>query len=184
MENFEKVEKLREKTGVSYEDAKKVLEQNNYDMLDAIIELERQGKVTEPKEGTYTAGADKDMENVKKFEIAQKEYENNCNRSSVREGIRKLIDFIRMLFRKSLEVQFCINKDGRKLAGIPVLVLILLIGFFWVTLPLIIIGLFFGFTYNFTGVEKVVVDVNNVCEKASQTAENIKNEFKKDDEQN
>ena len=67
MENFEKVEKLREKTGVSYEDAKKVLEENNYDMLDAIIELERQGKVAEAKDGTYTAGASQDMENVKKF---------------------------------------------------------------------------------------------------------------------
>ena len=48
----------------------------------------------------------------------------------------------------------------------------------------IVIGLFFGITYNFTGVDKVVLDVNDVCDKASQTAENIKNEFKKDDEQN
>lgn len=184
MENFEKVEKLREKTGVSYEDAKTVLEQNNYDMLDAMIALERQGKVTPPDEGSYTTGADKDMENVKKFEVAQKQYEKNCSKGAFREGCRKLVDFIRMLVNKSLEIHFCINKDGQRLAAVPVLVLILLFCFFWVTLPLLIIGLFFGFTYNFTGVDKVVVDVNDVCDKASQTAENIKNEFKKDDEQN
>ncbi|MBE5832258.1 MAG: UBA/TS-N domain protein [Butyrivibrio sp.] len=185
MENFEKVEKLREKTGVSYEDAKKVLEQNNYDMLDAIIELERQGKVAEPKSGTYTTGASQEMENVKKYELAQSQYENDCKKNSFREGIRKMIDFIRMMFHKSLEINFCINKDGQRIASVPMLVIILLLlGFFWITLPLLVIGLFFGITYNFTGVDKVVLDVNDVCDKASQTAENIKNEFKKDDKQN
>ena len=185
MENFEKVEKLREKTGVSYEDAKKVLEQNNYDMLDAIIELERQGKVSEPKSGTYTSGASQDMENVKKFELAQSQYEDDCKRNGFKEGLRKIADFVKMLFHKSLEINFCISKDGQRIASVPVLILVLLLlGFFWITLPLIVIGLFFGITYNFTGVDKVVLDVNDVCDKASQTAENIKNEFKKDDEQN
>ena len=185
MENFEKVEKLREKTGVSYEDAKKVLEQCNYDMLDAVIELERQGKVVEPKEGTYTAGASKDMENVKKFKIAQEKYEEDCKKNNFKEGCKNLADFFRVIFRKSLEIDFCINRNDRKVASVPLLVLILLVlGFFWVTVPVIIIGLFFGFSYNFTGLDKVVVDVNDVCDKAAQTAENIKNEFKKEEEKN
>ena len=45
MDNLEKVEKLREKTGVSYEEAKAALEATNYDVLDAIIYLEKNGKV-------------------------------------------------------------------------------------------------------------------------------------------
>ncbi len=185
MENFEKVEKLREKTGVSFEEAKEVLERNNYDMLDAVIELERQGKVNEPKEGTYTAGASQEMENVKKFEIAQRQYEDDCKKNNFKEGCRKIGGFFKMLFQKSLEIEFCINKDDQKVASFPVLVLVLLLlGFFWVTLPLLVIALFFGFSYNFTGVDKVVLDVNDVCDKASQTAESIKNEFKKDEEQN
>ena len=174
MENFEKVEKLREKTGVSYEDAKAVLEQHNYDMLDAIIDLERQGKVAQPKEGTYTSGASQEMETVKKFEIAQRQYESDCKKNNIREGFRKIADFIRMLFKKSLEIDFVISKNDKQVASVPVLVLVLLLlGFFWVTLPLIIIGLFFGISYSFTGVDKVVVDVNEACEKASQTVENI-----------
>jgi hypothetical protein len=185
MENFEKVEKLREKTGVTYEEAKKVLEEKNYDMLDAIIELERQGKVAAPSEGAYTTGASQDMENVKKFEIAQMQYEKDCKKNGIREGFKNLANFFRTIFQKSLEIDFCVNRDGQKVASVPVLVLVLLlIGFFWITVPLIIIGLFFGITYNFTGVDKVVVDVNGVCDKASQTAENIKNEFKKEEEQN
>ncbi len=185
MENFEKVEKLREKTGVSYEEAKKVLEQTNYDMLDAIIELEKQGKVVEPKEGSYTTGASQDMENVKKFELAQRQYEKDCSKNNVKEGFRNIAEVFRLLFRKSLEIYFNINRDGKKIASVPVLVLALMVlGFFWVTVPLIIIGLFFGVSYNFTGADKVVADMNNVCDKAAQTAEGIKNEFKKDDEQN
>ena len=49
MDNLEKVEKLREKTGVSYEEAKEALEANNYDVLDAIIYLEKKGKVKAPE---------------------------------------------------------------------------------------------------------------------------------------
>ena len=184
MENFEKVEKLREKTGVSYEEAKRVLEEKNYDMLDAVIELERQGKVVTPKEGSYTAGASQDRENVRKFADAQKQYEKDCSKTSFKEFMRSVGDLFRTAFRKSLEIDFCVNKDNKKVASIPLLALIcLLIGFFWITVPLIIIGLFFGITYNFTGVDKVVVDVNEVCDKASQTAESIKNEFKKEEEQ-
>lgn len=185
MENFEKVEKIREKTGVSFEEAKRVLEEKNYDMLDAVIELERQGKVVTPKEGSYTAGASQEMENLRKFEDAQKQYEKDCKKASVKELFHNLGEFFRVLFKKSIEIEFNINKNGKKIASAPLLVLIvLLLGFFWVTVPTIIIGLFFGISYNFTGVDKVVVDVNEVCDKASQTAENIKNEFKKEEEQN
>lgn len=46
MTNFEMVEEVVRKTGVTFEEAKSVLEQNNWDMLDAIIQLEKQGNVT------------------------------------------------------------------------------------------------------------------------------------------
>ena len=49
MEQFEKVEKLREKTGVSYEDAKKALEEHDWDMLEAIVALENEGKIKKPE---------------------------------------------------------------------------------------------------------------------------------------
>ena len=45
MDKLEKVEKLRAKTGVSYEDAKNALEACDYDLLDAIIYLEKLDKV-------------------------------------------------------------------------------------------------------------------------------------------
>ena len=45
MDRMESVELLREKAGVSYEEAKKALEESGWDILDGIIFLERQGKL-------------------------------------------------------------------------------------------------------------------------------------------
>ena len=48
MDKLNIVEKLREKTGITYEEAKCVLEINNWDILDSILYLEEQGKVKRP----------------------------------------------------------------------------------------------------------------------------------------
>ena len=45
MEHLEKVEKLREKANVSYEEAKAALESCDWDILDALVKLESEGKV-------------------------------------------------------------------------------------------------------------------------------------------
>ena len=58
MDKLEKVEKLREKTGVSYEDAKNALEACDYDLLDAIIYLEKLDKVKAPEVESFTTGAE------------------------------------------------------------------------------------------------------------------------------
>src|SRR5699024_7340996 len=47
MTNYEMVELLRQKANVSYEEAKAALEAANWDLLDAIVLLEREGKVPE-----------------------------------------------------------------------------------------------------------------------------------------
>ena len=47
MDNFEKVEKLREHANVTYEEAKEALENSNWDILDAMIYLEKNGKTRE-----------------------------------------------------------------------------------------------------------------------------------------
>ena len=52
MDHIEMVEKMREKTGLSYEEARAVLERSDWNLLDALIALEQEGK----REGgaTYT----------------------------------------------------------------------------------------------------------------------------------
>ena len=65
MEMMEKVERLREKANVSYEEAKDALEQANGDLLDAIVLLERQGKVKGPAQSTFSTDYEEQTEFVK-----------------------------------------------------------------------------------------------------------------------
>lgn len=48
MEKLEMVELVREKSGVSYEEAREALEACEYDVLDAIVKIEREHKPVEP----------------------------------------------------------------------------------------------------------------------------------------
>lgn len=54
MDNFEKVEKLREHANVTYEEAKEALENSNWDILDAMIYLEKNGKTRESQRAEYS----------------------------------------------------------------------------------------------------------------------------------
>ena len=54
MEHFEMVEKLRQKANVSYEEAKAALEASEWDLLDALVYLESQGKVNMEKGDSFT----------------------------------------------------------------------------------------------------------------------------------
>ena len=47
MDHFEMVEKLRTKANVSYEEAKAALEKTDWDVLDALVLLEGEGKVSD-----------------------------------------------------------------------------------------------------------------------------------------
>ena len=80
MDNLEKVEKIREKTGVSYEEAKAALEATNYDVLDAIIYLEKNGKVKAPEVTSYTT--EQAQQTSTEFEQAQQEYTRDCNKKT------------------------------------------------------------------------------------------------------
>ena len=80
MDNLEKVERIREKTGVSYEDAKIALEASGNDMLDAIVYLEKLGKVQGPKQSQYVTAPE--VNTSSEFEQAQANYEKACKKSS------------------------------------------------------------------------------------------------------
>ena len=62
MDNFEKVEKLRERASVSYEEAKAALEESGWDILDAMVLLEKQGKTNGPQKTSYSTDYDQQEE--------------------------------------------------------------------------------------------------------------------------
>ena len=62
MENTQKIEQLVSKAGCSYEEARTALEACGWDMLDAIISLEREGKVNTEESGTAVQYAEESAE--------------------------------------------------------------------------------------------------------------------------
>ncbi len=174
MDNFEKVEKIREKTGVSYEEAKAALEANNYDLLDAVIYLEKQGK-TNSSSANYSTGWD----NHTSLLVTETPKEDEKRKNDASDSISAFFSWVGGLIKKAWENKFVIEKDGKEVGQMPVLVLIILMfSFFWVIVPLMIVGLFFNFRYSFKGGSKIEVDLNAFCDKATNTANEIKNDFK------
>lgn len=55
MDQFEKVEKLKERANVTYEEAKQALEASEWDILEAMIYLEKQGKAIGAAKVGYAA---------------------------------------------------------------------------------------------------------------------------------
>ena len=170
MDNFEKVEKLREHANVTYEEAKQALENSNWDILDAMIYLEQSGKVHGPEQASYTTQAEK-----VKIEVDEKE----C-KSTFSDNLKRFGDWCLGLIEKGNNNSFCVEHEDREIFRVPITLLVVLMFFsFWVVVPLLVIGLFFDMRYHFAGpnVRSVDIDINKAMDSAADAAESIKNEF-------
>ncbi|SHI22123.1 ubiquitin [Desulfosporosinus lacus] len=165
MTTLEQVEKLCAIAKISYEEAKVALDATNGDLLEAIIYLEKQGKVTAPTGDGYYNG-----------EITHHHGHHHChNGNHLFSGLKKIGQFCLKMIRKGNTNSFEVLKGEEIKASFPVIVLgLLLIFAFWVTIPLIIMGLFFGLRYRFLGPEFNNNTVNDAMNSAANAAENLK----------
>ena len=176
MNQLERVEKIREKTGVTYEEAKEALEAAGGDVLDAIVYLENQGKIKRPEKQVYTSKPEQDtsMELIE----AAKTYETE-DHESFGDIVKKFLKWCGRMIKKGCENFFIVAKHNEEIMSVPVIVLALLLLFaFWIVLPLLVVGLFCGFRYSFRGNITNTVDVNKACDKAAEACESMKKEFK------
>lgn len=161
MDHFEMVEKLRQKAQVSYEDAKSALEACDWDLLDALVYLEQQGKLQNEHKASYSTKQEPGP--------APKQAPN------YRGGVfQRLFDLLVSLVNRLNEVDLEVKRAGKTMFTLPVIAFVLLLIFaFWITLPLMAVGLFFGLRYRFRGA-KGVEGVNRVMDKAAEMMDNIK----------
>ena len=172
MDNFEKVEKLREKANVTYEEAKAALENSNWDMLDAMIYLEKNGKIKEDKRAEYTTKTEKCI-----GEVVNDKTDRKCN---FKESMHRFAKWFSHILEMGNTNSFCVERNGKEVFRLPVTVLVLLLLFaFWGVVPILIIGLFLNMRYHFEGpdMHAVDLDINKAMNTAADTAENIKSEF-------
>lgn len=177
MDNMEKVERIREKTGVSYEDAKIALESNNNDILDAIVYLEKLGKVNAPKQSQYVTTPDSDTSS--EFQQAQANYEKACKKSTLGDKVDSFGEWFKKVIKRSCEIKFNVDRFEERVFSLPLLALVIIMIFaFWLVGILLIVGLFFDYKYSFEGVNPTTVDINDFCNKASDTCSSLRDDFK------
>ena len=164
MDNFEKVEKLREKANVTFEEAKAALEESNWDLLDAMIILERQGKAEERRE-SYSTKDNADLMVVDEPEKKDRKHGN------------AFTDKLKVLWHKSCENFFVIEKGDDVILNIPIWVFIIIVLLTWhVTLVAMVVALFLGCKYSFKGAAEMKT-ANEVCDKVSEAAEKVKESY-------
>ena len=173
---LEQVDKLRERADVTFEEAKAALEHSGGDLLDALIWLERQGKTASVSGGFYstrgTAPPRSDCVGNRAPEPERAQEEPKAQRGNIRDWIRSILDM-------GMENTFQVERGGKVLLTIPVLMGILLLAVaFYILVPLLVLGLFVGCRYHFSGPELGRDAVNQVMDKVTDTAEDIKNNVK------
>ena len=180
MTNLEMVEKLMEKADVTYEEAKTALEIANWDMLDALVDLERQGKVKRGQKMSWTEST------ANAEDASYRTVEATASRGETdKKKFQYFIDEVKSILSKSIDNSFVIRKNDKEVASIPILIALALLLFaFWVTLPLLIIGIFFGFRYSFRGDDLGKSEFNQAMDKAADMADDAVEKYRRNHEQN
>ena len=173
MDYFEKVEKLVEKAGVTYEDAKQALDDSNGDLLDAMILLERSGKTQGPKHSTYSTK----YEDQSSYYAASEQMEQN--RPNAGNGFgAKLATVGKKVWHILSNNYLNVSRGEETVARLPLWATLLIFLTAWyLAVILLIVSLFFDFRYSFSG-EADMKSVNDIMDKAADAAEKAKEEFK------
>jgi len=175
MATLEQVEKLRQKANVSYDEAKAALDACSDDLLDALIYLERQGRVTPPENGGYYTSRQEPPKDVHQAYTQQEQSEPRGE--NLGQLFRRFWRWFRKLIRYGNANYFDVWQKEQTLLSVPVTVLAVLMLFcFWIVLPLLLVGLFCGCRYRFRGPDLGKAGVNDVMDSAAKAADNIKNE--------
>lgn len=179
MDKLQLVDKLRNKTNITYEEAKSALERNDWDILEAVLYLENSGRVKRPSVSIFYTNEYKEEHKEEQSELnlnkvkEDNHYKDNNRFAGVFEAVCKAIDTCNNIFIE-------IKGKNNFFFKIPLTVLIVLFIFaFWIIIPLIIVGLFFEIEFSVSA-KKVNTDkVNKVLIEISKNVQLVKEKFKK-----
>lgn len=183
MVTIEQVEKLREYANVSYDEAKAALESTGGDMLQAIIDLEHQGKMKTPEGGGKFVSNGSGRQNQHQTGSSEKtdsSKKNEQGNTAFKENVNRFFRWVGGIIHKGNMNALVVEKSGEQVIKLPVTALvILLLCAFWIVVPLLVLGLFFSFRYYFSGPDLGSNSVNDALQSASNAAEEIKNDINK-----
>lgn len=173
MEKFNLAETLRLKAGISYEAAKEVLERTNWDLMEAMIILEREGAI---KNGP---AAEKNYSKKSVPEAAQdrrKEEKEEKKMEYIKKGetlLKRLVNWLTKMVKLGNENQVLMRKGDKKILEIPVTAAVILMivfnAFFWLAF---FASLLMGYCYRIVTEKDRKKDQEDI-EEAARAAEQI-----------
>ena len=171
MEMIEKVERLRERADVTYEEAKAALEEAGGDLLDAMVLLECRGKVRGPAQSSYSTEYEEQKDYIR---VRDKVEQQKKSAPSFTHTVGRLVKTFFSFIRHTV---FIVTKEDSIIFTMPSWVLVLLLFFFWEAIvPVMVIALFFKVNYSFDGAQNVK-RANDILGKAGEFAQDVRNEF-------
>ena len=176
MEKLEKVELVREKTGVTYQEAKEALEACDYDVLDAVVMLEQAGKTTERKTADVPPAPEAAYELPEAVEAAPGAEPKAAQPRTAKaaNAWKRFCAKCKELWDAGLEMTFIAERQGEELLALPVAIVVLGLLFWGASLWLLVVGLFLGCRYRIEGKGKVAETVNDAMDKAADAADSVK----------
>ena len=163
MEHFEMVEKLREKANVSYEEATQALEACDWDLLDALLMLESEGRLHEIEDAAYSTRTEQTAENT----------ETKARKPKDKGVIQSLLHGLAALIKKGNAVSVLIKKNGETRLTLPLTVVVIALVFmFWWILIAAAVAMIFGYRYAIQGLT-IDESVNSAMDKAGDFVDNV-----------
>ena len=155
MEHMDMIDKLREKAGITREEAADALTRADWDMLEALVILEREGRIAPLTSSVVTSdGSGTGAGRGNGFAGGYNGYgyagaQSGSCAGGTRSGGVSFSERIRTLAKNSVAYSFMVRREGKVLISLPVIVfLIILLAAFRITAAALLIGLFCGCRYD------------------------------------
>lgn len=180
MPSMEQVERLRSYADISVEEARDVLEEAGGDLLEAVILLEKRGKLKK-ESGSYRDGAASGSTGESKAGPHAEQSSARRDDAGVKfsELAGRFFRWLGRVIHRGNQNSFRVSRRGETMITVPITVLALLLMFcFWCVIPLLVIGLFCDCRYSFHGPDLGRDNVNSVADSVADSAARIKREVK------
>lgn len=165
MTNVEMIEKLSQKAGVTKDIAEEALKESGWDILDAMIYLEKCKNANDVTAARGYSSANK-TEHIPKEEYPKRE-DITANR------------YVNRVIAWGLDNSIIISQNEVRIVELPIVFFILiLIVSFSLIIVLMIVGLFFNFQYSFAGPQLGNKHINCAMRKLYDVAQSIKQSSK------
>ncbi|MGL4107388.1 ubiquitin [Clostridium sp. LP20] len=179
MDNLKLVEKLKEKTNISYEEAKEAMEKSNWDILEAMLYLEEKGRIPRPSTRIFYTNEYKEN-NKHEDQINNKDKKNHYYNEKKGNIFGGIFEWVCKFIDTCNNILFEIRKEDIVFLSIPITVIgLLLIFTFWIVIPLAIVGLFFDIEFSLSSNKVDIGKVNNIFKLLSENIKKLKEELRK-----